>query len=359
MEINNNEDEADNINRNLLNNNNNNNNINNNNENNQAEIINRIRNRNNNNQINEDEQGALFLSKYSIFSFSFIIIFLITIIFWIIEKYEIIEQYKFVFEMDAIIFRNQYYRLISRYFVHFGIGHLILELFISLFFLYLYENIYGSLFSFFFIIIAMFINSLIQLSISLFIFYYIYYFKVADTSTYNYEGGFAPILFSLNTFLTLFDNSYINENNFPTFVFFKSPYSSFYILVIVAFITPNRSFIGNLSGILTAYFIRYFKISFLPKISWIIYFEYIFKLNGDFGTIYRNINSNNIIMKKILNQFEENCIIENDKDKKEESDKSEKSNDINNRNNDLINIEESHEQIEMSFINNQNSSRNN
>ena len=63
-------------------------------------------------------------------------------------------------------------------------------------------------------------------------------------------------------------------------------------------------------------------------------------------------------MKKILNQFEENCIRE-DKDKKEESDKSEKSNDINNRNNDLINIEESHEQIEMSFINNQNSSRNN
>ena len=361
MEINNNEDEADNINRNLLNNNNNNNNNNinnNNNENNQAEIINRIRNRNNN-QIIEDEQGALFLSKYSIFSFSFIIIFLMTIIFWIIEKYEVIEQYKFVFETDAIIFRNQYYRLISRYFVHFGIGHLIIELFIALFLLYLYENIYGSLFSLFFIIIAMFINSLIQITISVLLFYYIYYFKIDHISIYNYEGGFAPILFALNTFLTLFDNSYINENNFPTFVFFKSPYSSFYILVIIAFFTPNRSFIGNLSGILTAYFIRYFKISFLPKISWIIAFENLFKLNGDFGTIYRNINNNNIIMKKILNQFEENCIRDDDKDKKEEIDKIEKSNDINSRNNDLINIEESHEQIEMSFINNQSSSRNN
>ena len=360
MEINNNEDEADNINRNLLNNNNNNNNNinnnnnnNNNNENNQAEILNRIRNRNNN-QINEDEQGALFLSKYSIFSFSFIIIFLINIIFWILEKYEIIEQYKYVFEMEPITFHNQYYRFISRYFVHFGIGHLILELFISLFLIYLFENIYGSLFSLFFIIIAMFINSLIQLVLSLFAFYIIYYFNIATISSpYNYEGGFAPILFSLNTFLISFDNSYINENNFPTFVFFKSPYSSFYILVMIAFFTPNRSFIGNLSGILTAYFIRYFKISFLPKISWIISLENLLKLNGDFGTIYRNINSNNIIMKKILNQIEENCIRDNDNDKKEENDKSEKSNEINNINNDLINIEESHEQIEMSFINNQ------
>ena len=359
MEINNNEDEADNINRNLLVNNNNNNN-NNNNENNQEQNLNRIRNRNNN-QINEEEQEVLFLSKYSQLTFSFIIIFLITITFSIIETYEALEKYKYVFEMDSIIYHNQYYRLISRYFVHFGIGHLILELFIAFFLLYLFENIYGSLFTFFFIIIGMFINSLIQLGISVGVFYYIYYFQIVDTSAVNYEGGFAPILFALNTFLTLFDNSYISENNFPTIAYFKSPYSSFYILVIIAFITPNRSFIGNLSGILTGYFIRYFKISFLPKISWLIAFENFFKLNGEFGTIYRNINCNNIIMKKILNQYDENCIVDNDKEKKEEKSKSENSNDINinnNRNNDLINMEESHEQIEMSFINNQNNRNN-
>jgi membrane associated rhomboid family serine protease len=359
MELNNN-DEADNINRNLLNNcgGNNNNNNNNNNDNNLAQILNRIRNRNNI-QLNEEEQEVEFLSKYSLLTVSFIIIFILNIIFWIIAKFNDSEIYKYVFEMDSIVQHHQYYRLISRYFIHFGIGHLILELFIAFFLLYLFENIYGSLFSIFFIIISMFINLLLQLTIKTFTFYYTFYIKIVDNSTINYEGGFAPILFALNTFLTSFDNNYLSENIFPIFSIFKASYSSFYALIIIAAITPNRSFIGNLSGILTGYFIRYFKISFLPKISWLIGFENYFKLNRDDLTIYRNITCDNIIMKKVLNQFEDNCIEEKSEEKQEENSDNSQGNDIkNNKSNNILNIEDSHEQIEMSFINNENSRNN-
>ena len=126
MEINNNDEEGDNINRNLL--------INNNNRNNQQIDI----NRNNNNLINNnEEQENQFISKYSKFTFSLAFIIIIKIIFSIIFYYQNLEQYKYVYEMYSIIKHDQYYRLITRYLIHFGFGHLLAELFIS----YFYYNI--------------------------------------------------------------------------------------------------------------------------------------------------------------------------------------------------------------------------
>ena len=182
MERNNNDDEADNINRNLLANNNNNNIDNN--ENIQIRMI--IRNRNNQNAINE-EQAVEFLSKYSIFTLSFVIIFIINIFVWIYLKYkDIDEEYKYIFEKEAIFTHKQYYRFITRYFIHFGFGHLLIEILISCFLLYLFENIYGTIFTISFIIIAMIINSMLQLILNLLIFYYIYILNIINISTYNY-----------------------------------------------------------------------------------------------------------------------------------------------------------------------------
>ena len=368
MERNNNDDEADDINRNLLANNNNNNNIDNN-ENIQIRMM--IRNRNNNNQNpNNEEQAGEYLSKYSIFTLSFVIIFIINIIFWIYLKYkDSDEEYKYVFEKEAIVTHKQYYRFITRYFIHFGFGHLLIEILISWFMFYLFENIYGTLFTISFIIIAMIINSIVQLAFNLLIFYYIYILNIINYSNINYEGGFAPILFALNTFLCSFNNEYLNNNNFPFLVMNKADFSSFYILIIIAFITPNRSFIGNLSGILTAYFIKYICISFLPKISWLIELENCLGLNKYNGEFYRNITGENIIMKKILNKIENNCIEDEENEKSEENNINSNDN-INNDNdneeinnssrNNVVNREAPRqEHIEMAFIQNSENNRNN
>ena len=350
MEINNNDDEADNINRNLLVNNNN---------------INNIRNNNQNNiNNNNEEQENVFLSKYKIFTLSFILICISYLIFWCYSYYTNLEQYKYVFELYSIIKHNQYYRCITRYLIHFGFGHLLIELVISLYILYLFENVFGTISTLFFIISSSIICSLFQIILSLILFNLYYYFNVFDIISLHYEGGLSPILFALNTFLCSFDVGYLNENNFPIYIYMKAHFSSIYALFILAFLTPNKSFIGNLSGILTGYLIKLLKVVFLPDVALIIKFENFFGLNKE-GSFYRYITSENIFMKKIF--YQENYE-QNEEEKKNENDNSENNNNNENPNNDLnngdrnnnINVEQPHEEIEMSFIpNNNDNNRNN
>ena len=332
-----NNDEEDNANRNLINNNQNNDN--------------NIQVRNNfNNNINEEENGNIFISKYSHFTFSFLLIMISNVIFFIYSKKNNIEEYKYIFEFVPIFDKNQYYRFITRYLIHFGFGHLFAELFISFYILYKFENIFGTFLTLFFIINSMLIISIFQL-----VFYSILhnmnYF--IDSVIIHYEGGLAPILFSLNTFICSFENNYFNEEDFPHINQQGALYSSLIALAFLVVMTPNRTFIGNLCGIITGYIMKLFCFCFLPKISWIIDIEKIFDLKD--GTFYRNITYENIFMKKVLNQIEKDSVIEikkeNNKDNKDRN-----NNEFNDINND-INLEGSHEQIEMSLM--QNNDRNN
>ena len=353
MEINNNDDEGDNINRNLLINNNNNN------ENNQQI------NRNNNNIINNDlEQENTFISKYNKFTFSFLIILFIKLFVWIYFYYNGLEQYKYVFEIYSIIKHNQYYRCLTRYLIHFGIGHLFFELIISFYLLYLFENIFGTILALFFIIVSSIINSIIQIILSLIIFNIFYYFNVFDIVSLHYEGGFAPILFALNTFLSSYDLDYLNENNFPIYMYVKAHFSSFYALVFLAFLTPNESFMGNVSGILTGYLFKLLRNVCLPNLLFIIEIEKFLGLNKE-GFFYRYITNENIFMKKLISY--EQIDIDSDKEKEKEKEKKDgdENNNIeanNNRNENNINRVVPQEEIEMSFLQNSennNSNRNN
>ena len=344
MELNNNDD--DNLGRNPLINNNNDNNNNDNNE------LNNIINNNNNN-----EQNNNFINQYSTFNLSFIFIFLINIIIYILSYFYRLEKYKFVFEMDSLIDHSQYYRFITRYFVHFGICHLLIELYITLYLCNYFENMFGTLMTVSFILIAMIINSIVQLCFNLLLSYLSNLLNVVDNTIINYEGGLTPVLFSLNTFFYLFEHDYLNEYNIFLFVLGKGKYSSFTILIILYFFTPNRTFVGNLSGIIGAYFIKGICMCFLPKIRWIIEFEDSFNLNKE-GKFYRYITSKNSLMKNILNQIEPNSIRDNDI----EIEKEEENNNNIQRINNNENSNEMHQSvIEMSSlsINNNNNNNNN
>jgi len=345
MEINNNDEEGDNINRNLL--------INNNNRNNQQIDI----NRNNNNLINNnEEQENQFISKYSKFTFSLAFIIIIKIIFSIIFYYQNLEQYKYVYEMYSIIKHDQYYRLITRYLIHFGFGHLLAELFISYYLFNLFENIFGTLFILCFIIISSLIISLLQIILSLILFNIFYYFNVFDIITLHYEGGLTPILFALNTFLCSYELDYLNENNFPIYYYVKSNLSSIFILVFLAFLTPNESFVGNLSGILTGYLIKMLRNVLLPGLPLIMEIERILGLNKG-GSFYRYITNENSYMKKliILEQGEEDSDKEKEKEEIKENENNNQINNEENENHNSININREgrpQEEIEMSFLQN-------
>ena len=347
MELNNNDD--DNLGRNpLINNNNNDNNNNENNE------LNNIINNNNNNEENNN-----FINQYSTFTLSFTFIFFINLIIYILSYFYGFEKYKYVFEIDPIVDHSQYYRFITRYFVHFGICHLFLELYITLYLCNYFENMFGTLMTISFILISMIIISLIQLCFNLFLSYLSNILNVVDNTIINYEGGLTPVLFALNTFFYLFEHDYLNEYNIFLFVLGKGKYSSFTILIILYFFTPNRTFMGNLSGIFAAYFIKGIFKCFLPKISWIIEFEDSFNLNKE-GKFYRYITSKNSLMKNILNQIEPNSVrdidIDLDIEKGEENNKN-----IQKINNNENNNEMHQSVIEMSSlsVNNNNNNNNN
>ena len=344
MELNNNDD--DNLGRNpLINNNNNNENNNENND---------INNIINNNNINEENNN--FLSQYSQFTLSFSLIFLINLTLYILSFYYKFDTSKYVFEFDPILEHGQYYRFITRYFIHFGVCHLFLELYITLNLCNYFENMFGTLMAISFILIAMIIDSIVQLCIYLLLSFLFNALNVFGITSINYEGGLTPVLFSLNTFFYLFEHDYLSEYNFFLFIFGKGKYSSFGMLLILYFFTPNRTFMGNLSGILGAYFIKMFLACFLPKIQWIIEFEDVFNLSKKKNWMfYRYITSKNAFMKSVLNQIEENSVrddISMDIEMENNEDKNRKQ--INNSENN----ENQQSVIEMSSLSNNNDNNN-
>ena len=119
----------------------------------------------------------------------------------------------------------------------------------------------------------------------------------------NYEGGLTPLFFLLYTFYFSFE-----ENNSKIFIILitfvvKTKGSEYLILLVLIFFTPNESVFGNISGIIIANILMTFKKIFLPRIIWIKSIENKFKLYR-FFPLYRYLNEENPIMKKILSAYD-------------------------------------------------------
>ena len=119
--------ERENINQKNINNNENKNNIN----------IN-----NNNNYLIKVKQ---FFIKFPSITISFLIFLIITITLYLYSKIKEIDSSKYVFQFAPIVQKYQYYRIITRYFIHFGVCHLSLELFALFHLCKICENIFGTL----------------------------------------------------------------------------------------------------------------------------------------------------------------------------------------------------------------------
>ena len=93
------------------------------------------------------------------------------------------------------------------------------------------------------------------------------------------------------------------------FFLLRMKYSFIYLLGILYFFTPNRSFYGNVSGILGGFIIRKYRNILLPKIIWIYDFENNFGLNK-IKSLYRKININNNEMRIMLREFDRDSVDE-------------------------------------------------
>jgi membrane associated rhomboid family serine protease len=291
-----------------------NNNIDNNIINDENNIDNNLNNNNmnnaNNNQINfEAPHNVNYANKYKKITISFIIILFINLI---IETYSyfIRTNYrKYVFQYAPIFEKNQYYRFISSYFIHYGIWHIIVELYLTYEICYLFENIMGTLITILFIMNTMIMNSVLHFLmiplVSLF-------FKITRTSydlNYDYESSLTSVLFSMTTFYYLFkDNKNKKIDVLYTFIL-NLNYLSITMFFVLYFLTPNKSFYSNLSGLINGYLFKFFPFIFLPRVTWVTDFEKFIGLKK-YENVYRSITYKNGPMKNALNELQNNSIVD-------------------------------------------------
>ena len=216
---------------------------------------------------------------------------------------------KYVFQYAPIKEKNQYYRFISSYFIHYGFFHLLVELYCSYKIFYLFENVMGTLMTLSFILISMLINSLIHFMMMPFMFFLIKVFNLYYDLNYDYESSLTSVLFSMSNFYFLFKD--IKDKRFDLFytVFIKVKYINILALVTLYCFTPNKSLFSNLSGIISGYLLKFFPGIFLPKITWIDEFEKNFRLKR-FDTFYRSITYKNKRMRKSLNELQGGSVVD-------------------------------------------------
>jgi len=273
--------------------------------------ININNNQNNNNNepnIQNNPENNIFniFIKYPDITISFLLFFFINIIFYIISYFLDIELSTFIFQYRPIVSKCQYYRIISRYFIHFGFAHFILE---EISFFYLckyYENKFGTLLTLSIILISMIINSIINIIIipifSLFLSY-----RVSIILDHSYEGGLTPILFTMITYISLFEKNRQERILFDNFFLLRMKYSYIYLLGILYFFTPNRSFYGNISGIICGFSLKNFRNIFLPKLVWI----YDIEEKCCFSQVkylYKKININSNEMRHMLKEYDRDSV---------------------------------------------------
>ena len=291
---------GNNINSNNINNDNNHNNINNNIQ------------ENNNNEINLDlpNNNNNYIKNYRKVTISFLIILIINLIIEFYSYFKKLNYRKYVFQFAPIYEKKQYYRFISSYFIHYGIWHLIIELYLIFKICYLFENIVGTIISIIFIMTSMLMNSVlhfIMVPITMFLFKL---FRNAYDLNYDYESSFTSVLFTIATFYFLFkDNKDKKIDILYTFLI-NVRYISITLLFILYIFTPNKSFFSNLSGIINGYLFKFFPYIFLPRITWVADFEKKIFGMKKFGKIYRCITSKNKAMKNALNELQSNSVID-------------------------------------------------
>ena len=274
--------------------------------------INNIRYNNNINNENyyQNQINNNYEIKYSSFTFSFIIIFIIDIYIEILSFYKNIDSRKYVFQYAPIYEKKQYYRFISNYFIHYGIWHLIVELYLTLEICYLFENIVGTIMSISFIMISMLMNSILHFAMIPITMFILKIFRNTYDLNYDYESSLTSVLFSIITFYYLFNDNKNKKVDVLYTFFINVKYLSITMLFVLYIFTPNKSFFSNLSGIINGYLFKFFPYIFLPRVKWIVDFEKKIFGAKKFGKVYRCITNKNKFMKNALNELQSDSVID-------------------------------------------------
>ena len=272
--------------------------------------INNIPNNDSNQNIQNNHNNLIynFFKNNPNITISFLLFFTINIFLLIYSQIFPIEHSNFIFQYRPIVSKYQIYRIVSRYFIHFGFAHLILE---QLFFFHLckyFENKFGTLLTLSIIFVSMLIDSIINI-ILIPIFTIFLSYRVAIILDHTYEGGLTPVIFTMVTLFSLFEKHRNDRLLLENFFFLRMKYSYIYLLGILYFFTPNKSFYGNISGIFGGFLLKKFRKILLPKLIWIYDFEEKYGLNK-IQNLYKKINLDNSEMGNMLRKYDGDSLAE-------------------------------------------------
>ena len=277
----------------------------------QNENVNIERNNNVQNQLNNNlyrniNNNNIQNQKQKI-SLNFIILSIINFSVYYYGKYNTIEISNTSLCLWPIIYENQYYRFITHFFIHFGLFHLLLELLISFYLFLNAEKFLGSMLVFFYINVSLIFISSIYIILMLITKYICKMINYKENFDFMYECGMTPMLLSCFTFYFLFSKKKKKNINIMSIIEIKGNVAPWFILFILYFFTPNTSFCGNLSGIITAYIIyNYLGFIVLPKVNWIQEIEKSLKINKIL-IIYSNLLNRDEEFYQNLDELEKLC----------------------------------------------------
>ena len=206
----------------------------------------------------------------------------------------------FSISLYTFLYKYQFYRLITHHFMHYGICHLFIELLITFYLCKSLEKMIGTILSFIFILVNIISTSLLFV-IFILIFKFIgYILNLNFNNDFLYECGMSSLLFSLFTYIIVYKANKQKIFKILNIIHVNVKSASFVVLFMLILFTPNKTFFGNISGMINAYIIKHLIGSKIyPKYEAIYDFEKYFKLNF-YDSCYISVMEPNEEMKDYL-----------------------------------------------------------
>lgn len=238
-----------------------------------------------NNSSQNQSFGKKIKKLFNNFTFVFGFFTFLNIFLYLLSFLKNFEMNNYSICLWQIIYKHQYYRMITHNFFHANFVHILFNLIFFYFVGRSLEKKIGSFLTFFYICE----------SVVLIWFYYIGILKMLKyvvieslkMTEYNYDFycsiGFSGILFSLYYLFCSFKNVKESVMLLFNFIPIKAKYTPYCYLILMQMMNPKSSFLGHLCGILTGNAIKNFLIFFtFPKRIWIKNFEKKFSNVFDF-----------------------------------------------------------------------------
>ena len=270
---------------------------------NESQNVNIEQNENINQQNNQRRNKNRKKIKTNIIYLNFMFLFSLNLSLYLYWKYYYIRISYFSISLYPILNKYQLYRFITHHFMHYGICHFFVEIVITFYLCKFIEKIIGTLLTFSLILIMIITTSFLFFMVLLMYKLTALLFNLRYEHDFIYECGMSSLLFALYTYINIFEKNKNKVIKILNIVSIKTRYSQYYILLFLSIFTPNRTFFGNVIGIISGYIIKnLFGYRVFPKYEGIIDFEEFLHLNA-FKCCYISIIDSNQEMKTYLKEI--------------------------------------------------------